>query len=77
MKMVWHQTIAEQTHWHPIGSLLDQFEKGGIVTILVENRILTIATIQNVVANVAERYPRFTRHSQRIAKRLKVVNNVA
>ena len=43
--MVWHQAIAEQTHWNPISSLLDQFEKCGIVTILVEDRIVEPQTI--------------------------------
>ena len=77
MKMVWHQAVAEQTHGNPISSLLDQLEKRGIVTILVEDRIPTIATVQNVVANITERYPRFTGHPKMIRKRLKVVNNVA
>ena len=74
MKMVRHQTETKQTHRVMRISFVQQFEKRPVVAVLVENRITTVTTIQDVVANVTNRSSGSARHFQTLPNTTQLAN---
>ena len=72
MKMVRHQTETKQTH--RVMLISQQFEKRPVVAVLVENRITTVTTIQDVVANVTNRSSGSARHFQTLPNTTQLAN---
>jgi hypothetical protein len=66
VKMIRHQTIGQDAHWHLPTGVRHSFEKGLVVAILAEYLLPGIATIKNVIASVSYRGTSGTRHAGKL-----------
>jgi len=53
--MIWHEEISKDPHWNPLTSQPNQLDKRPVITVLLENNVLRVASIDDVVAKVADR----------------------
>jgi hypothetical protein len=64
VEVVGHQAETQDRHRHLDARMRQGFEEGLIVVLLVENRALTVAPVDDVVANTANRGSRSAWHGR-------------
>ena len=77
MEMIGQKAIREQPHRDSLACLFHQFLKRRIVTIFMKDSLAPVATVQDMVTNVAQRYSGFSSHSVSLKNVLAIVNKVA